>query len=590
MKKSISSFLEVKRKIFYILSNHQKKLSGYLGVVIVGRSIFELLGVTAVYPFLQALLTPDILMENEYVMPFLQFFHIETSREILILIGIGLILIYVLKNLYMMFSYYVQYDYGTRVQKELSVKILNSYMNRPYSFFLNINSAEIVRTCNSDVTGVYSILSNLFDIFAESLAVFVIGIFIFVTDAVTAIAVLALLFFVGGLIILIYKPIMKAMGKKEMEALAAKSKAIYQTVNGVKELFVMQRKQLFLDEYSKAADDVRRIGRNKDFLGVSPERIIEGICVSGLIGVITVRLLMGVEAMDFIPQLGMLAMAAFKILPSVGKISSRITSIMYCAPMLNNVYNVIVSADKYEKERIVYQDGCNTEKEKDTLSNFLDRVMLQNVTWRYDENGNNVLDGLELEIKKGESIALIGASGIGKTTLVDIILGLFKPQKGSVHMDGKDIYAMPENWAKVIGYVPQNVFLMDDTIRRNVTFGVKDINDELVWNALEKAQIKTFIEKLPDGLDTIVGERGVKLSGGQRQRIAIARALYNNPQILVLDEATSALDNETENAVMEAVEALQGKMTLIIVAHRLTTIRNCDKVYEIKDGKAVLRN
>ena len=559
-------------------------------LVIIGRVLFELVGVTAIYPFLQALLTPDIIMKNRYAEPIIQFFHIETPKGVLALIGIGLIIIYIFKNIYTIFSYYVQYDYGTKVQKELSIKMLNSYMNRPYSFFLNINSSEIIRTCNGDVAGVYTILSSIFDILAEGLSVAAIGIFIFRTDPFMALAVLLLLALVGGAIILLYKPIMKRMGQKEMAAQSAKSKAIYQTVNGVKELYVMQRKQLFLDEYRNAADEVRKVSRNKDFLAASPERIIEGTCVSGLIGVVVIRLLMGVDVMSFVPQLGMFAMAAFKILPSVGKVSNRVTTIAYYVPMLDNVYRVIVEANEYEKVQTDYEHTYGVKERDRQDCRFVDKISIQNITWKYDENNENVLENLNLDIKKGDSIAFIGSSGAGKTTLADIILGLLKPQSGNVYMDGKDIFAMPEQWAKIIGYVPQNVFLMDDTVRKNVAFGLKEIDDRLIWEALEGAQIKEFVEKLPHGLDTIVGERGVKFSGGQRQRIAIARALYNSPQILVLDEATSALDNDTENAVMEAVEALQGKMTLIIVAHRLTTIRNCDKIYEIKDGVASQKN
>ena len=403
-----------------------------------------------------------------------------------------------------------------------------------------------------------------------------------------AVAVVVLLTFVSIAIVMVYKPVMKRMGQKEMKAQAEKSKAIYQTIGGVKELYVMQRKQLFLNEYARAADEERRITRNKSFLSASPERIIEGVCVSGLIGAVITRLLVGVDIMNFIPQLGMFAMAAFKVLPSAGKVSNRVATIVYYVPMLDNVYQVITEANKYEKEQKKYQRIYGI-KESQRECEFTDKVSIQNVSWKYNENKENILTELNLEIQKGESIALIGASGAGKTTLADIVLGLLPPQSGRVCVDGRDIYSMPEQWAQIIGYVPQNVFLMDDTVRNNVAFGLKDIDDDLIWIALEEAQIKDFVEKLPKGLDTFVGERGVKFSGGQRQRIAIARALYNSPQILVLDEATSALDNDTENAVMEAVDALQGKMTLIIVAHRLTTIRNCDKIYEVKNGVAVLR-
>lgn len=587
---NLKSLIQIKNKLIYILSDGQKKSAVFLALVIVGRVFFELLGVTAVYPFLQALLTPDTVMENKYLKPFIHFFNIESSRGVLVLMGIALILVYIFKNIYMIFSYYAQYNFSTKVQKELSIKILNSYMTRPYSFFLNINSSEILRACNGDVNGVFAILSCAFDIVAEGLSVVVIGIFIFQTDTFMAMSVLLLMALVGGAIILLYKPVMKRLGRKEMAAQAVKSKAIYQTVTGVKELYVMQRKQLFLDEYARASDDVRKISRAKNFLGSSPDRIIEGVCVSGLIGVVVLRLLMGVDVANFVPQLGMFAMAAFKILPSVGKVSNRITTIVYHNPMLDNVYKVIVKADEYEKEQAQYQDMHGGREDDKIDCQFRDKVSIQNISWKYAENKGNVLHDLQLDIKKGESIALIGPSGAGKTTLADIILGLLQPQSGSVYMDGRDVYAMPKQWSQIIGYVPQNVFLMDDTVRANVAFGLKDVDDNKIWDALRDAQIKAFVESLPYGLDTIVGERGVRFSGGQRQRIAIARALYNNPQILVLDEATSALDNETESAVMEAVEALQGKMTLIIVAHRLTTIRNCDKIYEVKDGRAIERD
>ncbi len=218
-------------------------------------------------------------------------------------------------------------------------------------------------------------------------------------------------------------------------------------------------------------------------------------------------------------------------------------------------------------------------------------MAVQGVWWKYPEGERNVLEDASLVIHKGEAVAFIGESGAGKTTLADIILGLLHPQKGEVLLDGTDIYSIPKRWAKTIGFVPQNVFLIDDTVRHNVAFGIyeDEIEDDKIIRALKSAQIYDFIQGLPHGLDTVVGESGVKFSGGQRQRLAIARALYDNPDILVLDEATSALDNETESAVMQSIDALKGTKTLIIIAHRLSTIQNCNKVYEVKDGKAVLK-
>ncbi len=590
MYKNLIALKRVINELRDILSPKQQKHAIIVLFVIVIGSGFELLGVTAILPFLQAIISPDVVMNNKYIQPVIKILSIESSKGLLLLIGVMIILIYILKNVFLIFSQYVQHDYGTKIQKELSIKMLYSYMRRPYTFFMNINSADILRGCTGDIDGVYRILADLFTIIAEVLATIAIGIFIVYTDPLTAIAALILVFCVMIGIVLGFKPIVKRMGRKNINAQTAKNKAIYQSVHGIKELFAMQRKDLFVEEYTKAAEDVRIAVRNYNFLNNSPDRIVEGICISGLIGIVLVRLVMDIDMIDFIPKLGSFAMAAFKILPSIGKISNRVTNLVYYMPQLNNVHKIMMEADIYEKslesdnrKRI----GSNTVSSKVT---FEEKVSVENVVWQYEGQEKPVLNKISIILHKGESIALIGASGSGKTTLADVILGLLRPAQGSVYVDGTDIYTVPEEWAKIVGYVPQSVFLIDDTIRNNIAFGLKDIDDKLIWRALEQAQLKDFVKGLPQGLDTIVGERGIKFSGGQRQRIAIARALYNKPEILILDEATAALDNETEKAVMESIDALQGKITMIIVAHRLTTIRNCDAIYEIKDGKALLRS
>ena len=226
--------------------------------------------------------------------------------------------------------------------------------------------------------------------------------------------------------------------------------------------------------------------------------------------------------------------------------------------------------------------GVNDENKLE----FNEKVEIRNVSWKYSETGPDILKDISFDIIKGTSVAFIGQSGAGKTTLADVILGLLKPYEGDVTVGGKSIFTSPKSWAGIVGFVPQSVYLTDDTIRKNVAFGVEeaDIDDDKIWRALEQAQLAEFVKGLPDGLDNIVGDRGIKISGGQRQRIAIARALYEEPEILVLDEATSALDTETESAVMEAIDFLHGKKTMIIIAHRLTTIQNCDTVYEVKNG------
>lgn len=588
MKNNIETVIRIVHELKYVLADKQKKRAVVVFMVIALGSGFELLGVGAILPFIQAMLSPEVLMEKVYIRDMMHFLNLEGTQQLILLMGIGLIVIYLLKNAFMIFSLYVQKDYSTKIQKELSVTMLNSYMSRPYTFFLDVNTAEILRGCQNDVIGVYQIVANLLSAFAEWITIVAIGCYIIYIDAVIACSVLILLIIVMLCIIIFFKPALKKGGNRNLAAKTMKNKAITQAVSGVKDIFVMRRKEKFLKDYEEASELERKVERIYSVLSESPDRIIEGICTSGIIAIVTFRILMNPESMvAFIPKMATFAMAAFKVLPSIGKITNRMNNIVYYRPSLTNVYENTKSANQYRSSQMT--DNAESENE---VKEFKRELTINHVKWKYEQQKKEVLNDVSIRIQKGQAIAFIGASGSGKTTLADIILGLLKPQQGCVMMDDVDIFTIPNSWSKLVGYVPQSVYLIDDTIRKNVVFGIEDnlIDEDFVWKSLEQAQIKEFVEKLPNGLDTIVGERGIKFSGGQKQRIAIARALYNQPEILVMDEATAALDNETETAVMESIDALQGQVTMIIVAHRLTTIRNCDVIYEIVDGKAVARD
>lgn len=588
MKKNIRNLLLIIKKLNYILNRKQKVKSVKVGFIIVMSSMLDLLGVTSILPFVQAVTAPQELMKKEYILFFLNLFGFTTATQMLVMIGCGIIVVYIIKNIFMIYSYYVTQDYSSGISMQLSIKMLSSYMLRPYTFFLDVNSAQIIRGCTSDVNGIYIIMYQFILLVNECLSAMIIGIYLLYTDVFIAGLVSILMIVVMLGMILIFKPIFKKVGKKYIVVATAKWKAINQNIMGAKEILVNHRQKAFEMEYIKAADEERRINRVKDTLAQSPDRIVEGICVSGIIGIVCIRLLMQDDNMvAFIPKLAAFAMAAFKIFPSIGKITSRLNTIVYQIPALDSVYNNLKTADEYL---------CRIEKTqqiecKENGRYLKNEIVLSNVLWKYDNQKEFVLRDVNIQIKRGQSVGLIGASGAGKTTVSDIILGLLKPQSGSVTVDGVDIYSIKRQWAEVIGYVPQSVFLLDDTVRNNILFGLPlEDDDDKIWEALQQAQLKDFILSLPDGLDTVVGERGVKFSGGQRQRIAIARALYSNPEILVLDEATASLDNETESALMESIDELQGKITMIIVAHRLSTISKCDIVYEIKDGVAIKRN
>lgn len=590
IKHNIQALYRIIKQISYVLDSKQKKASIAIFLCMILNSGLELLGVSAIYPFLQMMLTPIEIGEKWYVKWIYYFAPTASERTVLFVLGIGIIFIYLLKNAFMIVSAYVQTSFAAKFQRQLSIKMLAAYLKHPYQFFLNTNSSEILRGIGADVAGVYQILLNFFTLLAETLTVIVLGIFLITTDVLMTIGAMTLAFLCLMAIIFGFKNRMKKAGKNAREATGLKNKYGYQAVNGIKEIIVLDRKEDFIDQYREAALLEQKAVVTNGVIIACPDRILEGVCIGGVIGIVCIRIASGVDLASFIPVLGTFAMAAFKILPSISKISTRINAIIYYQMSLQEAYKNLKEANKYELEMQEYALN-ETNSGAETIQ-FVNELKINNITWKYLNAKENVLENTELVIKKGESVAFIGSSGAGKTTLADIIMGLLKPQEGTVEMDGVDIFSILHQWARIIGYVPQSVFLIDDTVRSNVAFGLKkkEIQDEKVWDALQQAQLKDFVENLPYGLDTIVGERGVKFSGGQRQRIAIARALYENPDILVLDEATSALDNETETAVMEAIDALQGNKTLIIVAHRLTTIRNCDRIYEIADGVAIERS
>lgn len=589
MRSIVGTFKAILGQLRYVLDKGQRQGALVVLLCMLMSAGMELLGVSAIYPFLQMVLDADAIQIKWYVQCIRIVDPDISEKSVLIVMGIVIMLIYIIKNLLLLLSIYVQNKYAANMQKENTIKVLDAYLRRNYEFFLNTNSSVILRGIGADVSGVYQILLCCFTIIAEMMNVILLGIFLFITDPFITVSAMIL----AGVSFLVitfgFKGKMKRAGLNMRQFSALKNQYSYQAVMGIKEITVLNRRKQFIDQFKEAAELEAKTSLTNGFLTACPDRILEGVCITGFMGIVCMEIAIGKDLNTFIPVLGTFAMGAFRILPSISKLSSRINLIVFYRPCLQSTYDNLRKISQYEGE-----NWSKVEEEKtyvDEKVSFQSCLEIKNISWKYLSAQNNVLQGLSLTIHKGESVAFIGASGAGKTTLADVIMGLLQPQTGSVEMDGKDIFSMPHQWSRIIGYVPQSVFLIDDTVRSNVAFGLKreDVSDDKIWIALEEAQLKEFVESLPYGLDTIVGERGVKFSGGQRQRIAIARALYENPDILVLDEATAALDTETENAVMESIDALQGSKTLIIVAHRLTTIRNCDRIYEIRDGVAVER-
>jgi len=354
--------------------------------------------------------------------------------------------------------------------------------------------------------------------------------------------------------------------------------AINQALGAVKDIKILHREKYFVNAFTKRGARKYTAVRNNEVLGLIPAYLIETVCVGAVLLVLVYKLYNGQDLNDMIPQLAAFAMAAFKLLPSVGKVDNYLNLIVFLKPSADLIYRDI--KDTEDMLGVSVSDGANA-------ADHADRIKIEHVSYRYPNTEKDVLTDVNFEIPAGASVGLIGPSGAGKSTIADIILGILTPTEGKVSYGDMNVHEHPLKWSQKLAYIPQAIFLADESIRDNVAFGIEEdeIDEDKVWKALSEAQLDDFVRSLPEGLDTMVGERGVRLSGGQRQRIGIARALYGDPEILVLDEATSALDSETESAVMEAIDSLQGRKTLIIIAHRLTTIKNCSIVFKVGEGK-----
>ncbi len=593
MVDNIKSVLRIIEHLQFILTGKQKRDSIVVFFSMIVGSLLELIGVSIIYPFLQLMLDEEVAGDKFYII-WLKTIYPEIDRtQILVILGIVVAFVYLLKNSVSLICTYIQARYSSRINKELSVRMLDSYMKRPYEYFINTHSSIIMRGMSGDVNSVYSIILCIFQIFAECFSVFLIVIYLFSVDKYITLAsvLISLLCFLAITIGL--KSTMKRLGKQLRELQAKSSGFLYQAINGIKEITVLDRRGRFVDEYEVMSGRIAKKKITDGVVSAAPDRVLEAGCIAGVMGVLCIRIASGVEIDTFVPTLGAFVMGFFRIMPSVARISGRVNGIVYHMPGLNNTYDILKDDEAYTRNRMEEEKELASQLKRSGIKEirFENYLIIDSVFWKYKDSDDFVLKGLSMIVHKGESIALIGTSGGGKSTLVDMLMALFEPQKGSIKADGINIFLMQDEWRKKIGYVPQSIFLTADSIRSNVAFGIpeSDIDDDRVWDALDKAQLKEFVASLPNRLDTLVGERGVKISGGQRQRIAIARALYDQPEILILDEATAALDNETEKAFMEAIDALQGEKTIILVAHRLTTIRNCDRVYEIKDGIATER-
>ncbi|MBR3105461.1 MAG: ABC transporter ATP-binding protein [Lachnospiraceae bacterium] len=571
------------KKIYAVLDKKQRIEVFLILIVIFINSIFELAGVSAVMPLFKAVTDPAVIDENVMFQWAMRILHLESGTKLIIVMALGLAAIYVIKNLYILWMNRVLYKFSYENQAKLAGKMFESYIWQDLQFHYVHNVAELNRNVELDIASFFYTVLSILQLATEILVCFVLVVFLAFVDFETTMVMAVLMTFLVMLFLFVFKKRMKWYGARSRVYSEGKSKWFLQSFNGIKEIKTVGKEEFFTEQYRSNYDNYAKIMQRQQVLNSISKPMVEMICISGILVFMAVRIMAGADMLAFVPKLTVFAMAAFRMMPSFNRISGYLNSIMFNKASVDAVYHDLGEIEKMTTRPAKRADA---DEEKWTLKKS---ITAENITFAYESKPDvTVLNGVTIEIPSKKSIALVGSSGAGKTTLADIILGLYQPQSGRVLMDGKDIHENMDAWRRMIGYIPQNIYLLDDSIRANIALGVPEdkVDDDKIWAVLEEAQLADFIREQEDGLDTNIGDRGVKLSGGQRQRIGIARALYTDPELLVLDEATSALDTETETAVMDAIFRLSGKVTMIVIAHRITTIRNCDHIYKIADGKA----
>jgi len=576
--------MDIAKKMWYIFDRKQKgQFFRLMFMVLIGTSL-ETLGVTAIVPFINAIMSPEKMLQNRYVQMVYNALGLTSAEQFIIVLALALILVYILKNGFLMIMYHVQFRFVHNNQIKLSNRLMLCYLNQPYAYHLQHNSAELQTKVNADVENFFTTVLQLINVITDGCVCLALFVVLFVTDKSIMMGIVGL---VLVFILTFYRWFRKKMEEwgVQRRIYARKSiQSLHQAFGGVKEIKVLGREHFFAKQFNhnhKLMVDSRRFVNTYSMM---PKPIMETLCIAGLLIVVSLKISSGVDIEYFIPTLSVFALSVIRILPSSSRLTSNMSNLLYGKASVDAIYKDI-------KEIEVLEANVSDEiTDESGRIPFNQKVELKDISFAYENSDKKILDKAELAIHKNKMVAFVGASGAGKTTLADIILGILQFQEGDILVDGVSVKDNISAWQRHLGYIPQNIYIIDDTIRRNVAFAIKDeeIDDEMVWKALEDAQLKEFVEGLEDGLDTTIGERGARISGGQRQRIGIARALYRDPNVLVLDEATSALDNETEKAIMESIESLSGKKTMLIIAHRLTTIQNCDYVYRIENGKAIL--
>ncbi len=581
--------IKIIKKLSILLDKKQKRIMALLVVMMLIGAVLETLGVSLILPVMNIILEDNAVEKHAYLKWIVDTFHIEGTRNLTVFVMIALIGAFVVKNLFLFLQQKATLKFVYTNQFATSRRMMINFMQRPYEYYLNADTTVIQRNITSDVNNIYALILSCLQLISEMIVFVCLVAILLSQDAMMTITIAVLLVLVLLVIKFFIKPVMVQAGKDNQDYYSGLYKWIYESVMGIKEIKVAAKENYFINGYADCGAGYVNAVQKYNLYNSTPRLLIETIAIAGMIGYMLVVMASGTSLTDLLPQLTVLAAAAARLLPSANRINNYLTSIAYFEPFLDNVSENLQS--EIHDEKINYNSADYRGKTQITKLPVTKTIRMEDITYKYPGTDKLILDKATMEIPVGKSVGIVGASGAGKTTIVDVLLGLLKPEGGRILADGVDVNTNYTGWLRNIGYIPQTIFMTDSTIRKNVAFGVPDdeIDDTKVWQALKEAALDEFVKELPEGLDTEIGERGIRLSGGQRQRIGIARALFEDPEVLVLDEATSALDNDTEAAIMDSINRLHGRKTLVIIAHRLQTIEKCDMIYNIGDGKATLK-
>lgn len=573
-------------KVGYLFDQKQKKQLVGLAVLILIGGLLETLGVSMLLPVVTAIMDPEAIMEKEPVRDVAQMLHIQTSRDLIMYMLIVLIVLYVFKNAYLLFLTYVQNTFVTRNRNRMISRVMREFLNRPYEDYLGADIPTVFRLTDSDIPNAFQLILVMIQMITEIVVAVSLCIVLVVSSPLMCLFIVVIFLGLTLIITKQLKPRLNRIGHKNQTIQSRIAKWRIQSIYGLKDVKVLHREEFFVRNYYESGAVGANVARNYAVLNNLPRLLIETIFMAAMFLFILLYMMRGGDVTVLVPQLTVFAMAAIRMLPGINRINTYLSEIAYAQPCLDYLYDNLNESMKKDVNGSV--TGLTGDKQPELSKLELqDKIVLDHITYAYPNTDKNIFTDAHMEVKKGQSVGIMGPSGAGKSTIVDILLGLLHVQSGKITCDGMDIFDNYPAWLAKIGYIPQSIYLIDESIRDNIAFGIDAdrIDDKRIWEVLEEAQLKEFVEELPEGLDTTIGDRGVRISGGQRQRLGIARALYHNPEILVFDEATSALDNDTEKAVMDAINSFHGRKTMVIIAHRLNTIAKCDVIYKVEDEK-----